>query len=114
MESPMNPPIQDNVIKLATPQTASPAQCRAARALLGWTQATLAERSSVARKTIAEFEIGARQLRFRTRRDITAALEAGGLVFLWDHDGPQPGGAGVWRKAVTAAPAAERMGGGAE
>jgi transcriptional regulator with XRE-family HTH domain len=78
-------------------KTAAPAQCRAARALLGWTQAKLAARAAVARKTIAEFEIGARQLRFRTRRDITTALEAGGLVFLWDSDGPHAGGIGVWR-----------------
>jgi transcriptional regulator with XRE-family HTH domain len=77
--------------------TASPAQCRAGRALLGWTQAMLAERSSVARKTIAEFEIGARELRFRTRRDITAALEAGGLTFLWENDEPLGAGAGVRR-----------------
>jgi DNA-binding XRE family transcriptional regulator len=88
-------------------KTASPAQCRAARALLGWTQAMLAARATVARKTIAEFEVGTRQLRFRTRRDITAALEAGGLVFLGDADGPRAGGSGVWCDAVPEKPEVE-------
>src|SRR5258708_36392258 len=53
----------------------SPAQCRAARAVLGWTQADLAERAELARKTIADFEMNARSLQFRTRRDITQAFE---------------------------------------
>lgn len=61
---------------------ASAAQCRAARALLGWTQAQLADAAGVARKTIANFESSARPLHRRTRRDITAALEQGGIEFI--------------------------------
>ncbi|MBI1774417.1 MAG: helix-turn-helix transcriptional regulator [Proteobacteria bacterium] len=64
----------------------SPAQCRAARAILGWTQADLAERSELARKTIADFEMNVRSLQFRTRRDITAAFEGVGIEFIWGSE----------------------------
>ncbi len=64
-------------------RVASAAQCRAARALLNWTQAMLAERAGVARKTVADFELGARTLHLRTRRDITATLEEAGIEFTW-------------------------------
>lgn len=66
---------------------ASPAQCRAARALLRWTQDRLAERAAVARKTVADFELGNRSLHRRTRLDITIALEAAGVEFTWAADG---------------------------
>ncbi len=66
-------------------RTVSPEQCRAGRALLNWSQADLAVRAGVARKTVTEFEIGSRPLNFRTRRDITLALEAGGVVLLWEE-----------------------------
>lgn len=59
----------------------SSAQCRAARALLGWTQATLADRAGVARKTVAHFEVGRRALLVRTRRDITETFERAGVEF---------------------------------
>jgi transcriptional regulator with XRE-family HTH domain len=67
-------------------KVATPAQCRAARALLNWTQAVLAERAGVARKTVADFELGVRTLHIRTRRDITATLEASGIEFTWGGD----------------------------
>lgn len=62
---------------------ASPGQCRAARAWLGWTQADLAHQASVARKTIADFELGHRALHYRSRQTITRALESAGAEFLW-------------------------------
>ncbi len=62
--------------------TITPAQCRAARALLNLTQADLAERSSLSRKTVADFEQGNREVHVRTLRDITAALEKAGVTFL--------------------------------
>lgn len=62
-------------------RTASAAQCRAARAFLRWTQRDLAQRAKIARKTVADFECG-RHLIKRTRREITTALEAAGVVFL--------------------------------
>ena len=77
-------------------RVASPAQCRAARALLNWTQAVLAERAGVARKTIADFELATRTLHIRTRRDITATLEAAGIEFTFVENGNgHTGGEGV-------------------
>ncbi len=70
----------------------SSAQCRAARALLGWTQAQLAAKAGVARRTLVHFEAGRRSLLRRTLADITGVLETEGveLVFL-----DEIGGAGV-------------------
>jgi len=65
---------------------ASSAQCRAARALLNWTQAKLAERAGVARKTVADYELGERTLHIRTRRDIMHALEEAGVEFVWSDE----------------------------
>jgi DNA-binding XRE family transcriptional regulator len=64
-------------------RVATAAQCRAARALLDWTQTTLAQRAGVARKTVADFELSRRTLHRRTIIDITAALEAAGVEFMW-------------------------------
>ncbi len=60
----------------------SPAQCRAARALLSWTQAELAQRSSLSRKTVADFEQENRDVHVRTRHDIATTLEKAGVEFL--------------------------------
>lgn len=82
--------------EIISKKVASPAQCRAARALLNWTQATLAERAGVARKTIADFELATRTLHIRTRRDITSTLETAGIEFTWsDENGAGHGGEGV-------------------
>ena len=58
-----------------------PAQCRAARALLNWSQDELAAKAAVAKQTLGEFERGARQPYPRTLNDIRAALEAAGVEF---------------------------------
>lgn len=87
---------------LATSKVVTPAQCRAGRAFLGWTQTMLAERVGVGRRTIADFETGSRHLSLRTRRDVTAALEGAGLQFT--HDGND--GLAVAAAAVSEAPRA--------
>jgi transcriptional regulator with XRE-family HTH domain len=66
----------------------TPAQCRAARALIGWSQDQLAAASKVAKATIANFELGKRAPYERTLDDIVAALQAGGVEFT---NGEQPG-----------------------
>lgn len=76
------------MVTVVKDKVATPAQCRAARALLNWTQAVLAERAGVARKTIADFELASRTLHIRTRRDITATLEAAGIEFMWGEEDP--------------------------
>ena len=69
----------------------SAAQCRAARALLGWSQEQLAEASQVGVATIRDFERGVRNPQARTIRDLKSALETAGVDFI-----PQNGaGAGV-------------------
>ena len=70
-------------------------QCRAARALLGWSQDQLAEAAKVAKATIANFEAGKRVPYDRTLADLQAALEKAGVQFI-----PQNGGgAGVRLKS---------------
>ncbi|MCV9965423.1 helix-turn-helix domain-containing protein [Pararhizobium sp. BT-229] len=64
----------------------SPAQCRAARSLLGWSQDQLSSASKVAKATIANFETGKRAPYERTLLDIQAALEEAGLVFVADGE----------------------------
>ena len=41
--------------------TLSPAQCRAARALLNWSQEDLVRHCKITKKTVADFERGATQ-----------------------------------------------------
>jgi DNA-binding XRE family transcriptional regulator len=70
---------------------ASAAQCRAARAMLHWTQADLATRAGIARKTVTDMELSTRRLHFRTRRDITHTLQEAGIEFLWSDNGHDDG-----------------------
>jgi predicted transcriptional regulator len=68
-------------------------QLKAARALLGWSQADLADHSGVSEPTIARLESADGQVggRGETVRKIRSALEAGGIEFI-DENG---GGRGV-------------------
>jgi len=66
----------------------SPAQCRAARALLDWSQGRLATESRTSTKTIADLERGKRTPYARTIADIQRALEAAGVEFT---NGKRPG-----------------------
>ena len=67
----------------------SPAQCRAGRALIGWSQDQLAVASKVAKATIANFELGKRTPYDRTLADLHAALEAAGVIFVAENgEGP--------------------------
>ncbi len=72
--------------------TISPMLCRAARGLLGWSQQQLATRAQVARKTIADFELGQVNPHPRTLRDVVAALEAAGVEFLPAEENVSHGG----------------------
>lgn len=68
----------------------TPAQCRAARALIGISQDELVAASRVAKGTIAAFELGQRQPYATTLNKLRAALEGAGVVFL-DPNGTGPG-----------------------
>lgn len=63
----------------------TPAQCRAARALVGISQDELAKASAVAKATIAAFELNQRQPYARTLDAIRAALEAAGVIFVSEN-----------------------------
>lgn len=72
----------------------SPAQCRAARSLLGWSQDKLATASKVAKATIANFEAGKREPYDRTLVDLRSTLETAGVIFQADGE-MVAGGPGV-------------------
>jgi transcriptional regulator with XRE-family HTH domain len=75
----------------------TPAQCRAARALISWSQDQLAEASGVAKATIANFELGKRTPYVTTLASLQEALLTSGVEFIPENGG----GAGVrLRKAV--------------
>lgn len=66
--------------------TLTPAQSRAARALLAWTQPELAKRARVGASTVADFERGQRTPLANNAEAMRSAFEAAGVCFL-------PGGA---------------------
>ena len=69
----------------------SPAQCRAGRALVDWTQANLAEKAGVGLSTIRNFEAG-RSVPIGNNLDaIARALASAGVEFIPENGG----GAGV-------------------
>ena len=67
-----------------------PEQCRAARALIGMSQETLAERAGVGTQTVIAFEGGRRAPYARTLDALRAALESAGVQFI-EEDGGGPG-----------------------
>ena len=72
----------------------TPAQIRAARALLGWKQADVAAHSGVSLMSIKNIERGATDPRSSTLRAIQSALESGGIIFL-ETGSTREGGPGV-------------------
>jgi transcriptional regulator with XRE-family HTH domain len=66
-------------------------QCRAARALLNWSQQDLADNAKVGIVTVRQLEAGAHEPRRATLEVVRRALEVGGVDFI-DENG---GGAGV-------------------
>ena len=69
----------------------TPAQCRAARALLGIEQGEVAKAAGIARATLIDFEKEQRVPRVATLGAIRVALEAAGVEFIPENGG----GAGV-------------------
>lgn len=68
----------------------SPAQCRAARAYLGWTVRDLTEKANASVSTIGDFERGDRVPTVRTLRALRLAFETAGIAFVFS-DGRSTG-----------------------
>ena len=68
----------------------TPEQCRAARALLGWSQQDLANQARVGIVTVNQLENGLSQPRPATLDVIRRALETAGVEFI-DENGGGPG-----------------------
>jgi transcriptional regulator with XRE-family HTH domain len=60
----------------------TPAQCRAARGLLDWTQAKLAEAAGLALATVVKFERSGRTVPARAVQAMRLAFEAAGVEFI--------------------------------
>jgi transcriptional regulator with XRE-family HTH domain len=76
----------------------SSAQCRAARALLDWSQDHLAENAQVARATIADFERNTRMPMRQNLLSIISTFEAAGVAFIPDGEDNQAGAGVRFRK----------------
>ena len=70
--------------------TISPAQSRAARGLLEWSQVQLATAASVSESTIRDFEKGRRVPSVNNLAAIRRALETAGVIFV-EENGEGPG-----------------------
>jgi predicted transcriptional regulator len=68
----------------------TPEQCRAARALLAWSQQDLADKSGVGIVTVHQLEAGTSQPRRATVDVVRRAFEAAGVEFI-DENGGGPG-----------------------
>lgn len=73
----------------------TPAQCRAARAVLNWSMDDLAHKAGLSRPTIADFERGARRPHPNNIRAIAAAFAASDVRAEADPNGHL---AVVWRE----------------
>jgi transcriptional regulator with XRE-family HTH domain len=62
----------------------SPAQVRAARAWLSWTQDELSARSGISQRTIAKYELGRSVPHAATLSRIRHAFESAGISFQFD------------------------------
>jgi DNA-binding XRE family transcriptional regulator len=65
----------------------TPAQCRAARALIDWTQQDLAKAAGVGKVTVRQFEMGNAEPRQATLTVMKMALEDAGVEFIKENGG---------------------------
>lgn len=68
----------------------TPAQCRAARGLLDWTQEQLAERAELSRSTVRDFEGGKHDLHRASAAQVVRVFEAAGVALI-EADAMGPG-----------------------
>lgn len=68
----------------------TPAQSRAARALINWTQPRLAEAAGLGLSTVVDFERERRQVASQSVEAMKLALETAGVIFV-NENGEGPG-----------------------
>jgi transcriptional regulator with XRE-family HTH domain len=73
----------------------TPAQCRAARGLLDWTQQDLADQAGIGIVTVRQLEAGVNEPRRATLEVVKRAFEVAGIEFI----DPNDGGAGLRLKS---------------
>jgi transcriptional regulator with XRE-family HTH domain len=66
----------------------TPGQCKAARALLGWSQTELAKNAGVGRSIVSDLELGSRKVSDHALSKLQLALEDAGVEFT---SGMRPG-----------------------
>ena len=64
------------------PMEISPAQCRAARGLLDWSQEDLARAAGLSRSTIKDFEAGRHELQRASASQLVQSLMTAGIILL--------------------------------
>jgi len=69
----------------------TPAQLRAARALLGWSREDLADKSGVGAETVKNFELRGSDPKLGTVNKWRRALEQAGVTFLEESESDGPG-----------------------
>jgi transcriptional regulator with XRE-family HTH domain len=69
----------------------TPRQCKAARALLGWTQAELAEKAKLTLDTVSRFEQGKSDTRGQAMIKMEAAVRQAGIKLLASEGGEGEG-----------------------
>lgn len=67
---------------MANKQRLTPAQCRAARGLLNWSQQDLAEAAKISREAIRDFECVRHHMQDKTLKSVLAAFEREGVVVI--------------------------------
>jgi transcriptional regulator with XRE-family HTH domain len=73
------------------PGMLTPAQLRAARALVGWSRETLAEKAGVSAQTVTGFELLGADSKISTLNKIRRALETAGVRFIDEDEMEGPG-----------------------
>ncbi|RVM32893.1 helix-turn-helix domain-containing protein [Sinorhizobium meliloti] len=68
----------------------TPAQIKAARAMLDWKQTDLAAASGLSEMSVKNVEKGQKDSRMSTIQSIRSALESAGIIFI-DQNGNGPG-----------------------
>ena len=63
----------------------TPAQCRAARALINWTQPKLSEAAALGLSTVVDFERERRKVSSDAICAMQTALEAAGVIFVAEN-----------------------------